>query len=143
MIENKQRVHTVHQPEAEPSEKKKAFLHPHIPPLVPVSEVQSHMRALTHRRTFPSRRLQSSRVKNEHVTVQRIKTRRFREIFFFPRPSPRGSIQRVTHYIGGRAPLVTREGWRVFAVHTEHITSSGTASSVSSYKSEVLATGGP
>lgn len=47
--------------------------------------------------------LQSSRVKNEHVTVQRIKTRQI-FLFFLPRPSPRGSIQRVTHYIGGRGP---------------------------------------
>lgn len=63
---------------------------------------------------------------------------------FSPPISSGGSIQRVTRYIGGRASPVTRAGWRVFAVHTEHITSSsGTVSSVSSYKSEVLATGGP
>lgn len=56
--------------------------------------------------------LQSRRVKNEHVTVQRIKTRHFRIALlpwdFFSRPAPRGSIQRVTHYSEGRVPLVIR-----------------------------------
>lgn len=86
LIENKQRVHTVHQPEAEQSEKKKMNFYTHT--FHRCFPSATFNRTCVRARTgipFPLAGLQSSRVKNEHVTVQRIKTRR---IFFFPPISP-------------------------------------------------------
>lgn len=143
-------VHTVHQPQAEqPSEKKNSIFTPTHCTAGSRQRCSIARTCARGRRTYRSLSRGcrvSAAVWKMNMSPCEESKHAASEPWDFPRPSPpAGRYRGLLAILDGRASPVTRAGRWVFAVHTEHITSSGggTASSVSSYKSEVLATGGP